>query len=156
MAVRPDDLSHADHPRAERGPLTSEVWLLQGLTCSHPGRLVLHEGRFRLYAVGVPGRPEEQAVFDLAVAGITVEIAPLNAKTGMKVHAGDVTYRLSFLPPVSAAGNVVDTARTPSQFLRARRLCHGWQAALEGGDAGAGGVLELLRTSRDPWGARGH
>lgn len=156
MAVRPDDLSHAAHPRTERGPLSSEVWLLQGLIYSHPGRLVLHEGRFRLYAVGVSGQPEEEAVFDLAVADVTVEIPPLNAKTGMKVHAGDETYRLSFLPPASAAGNVIATARTSSQFLRARRLCHGWQAALEGGAADAGGVLELLRTSRDPWGVRGH
>lgn len=155
MAVRPDDLPHADHPRTERGPLTSEVWLLQGLTYSHPGRLVLHEGRLRLYPVGVSGQPKEEAAFDLALADVTVEIPPLYAKTGMKVHAGDETYLLSFLPPVSAAGKVVDPARSPFQFMHARRLCHGWQAALEGDDT-SGGALEILRTSRDPRETRGH
>lgn len=126
--------------------------LLEGVTQSHPGRLVLHEGRLRLYPAALSGQPEE-AVFDLAATDLAVEVPPLNAKTGMRVHAGHETYRLSFLPPASAAGSVIDTARTPLQFLHARRLCHGWQAALAGQDAGAGGALEILRTNGDPHGA---
>lgn len=146
MAVSLDDVPDAEQFRGERAPVSSEVWLLKGLAYSHPGWLVLHEGRLRLYPVGLSGQPREEAAFDLAVADLAVEIPPHNGKTGMKVHAGDETYRLSFLPPASAAGSVVDTARSPFQFLHARRLCDGWQAALVGHDGGAGGVLEILRT----------
>lgn len=149
MAVRPDDLPDAEPGREERGPLASEVWLLEGLAYSHAGRLVLDEGRLRMHPAGLSGQPKKEAVFDLAVADVAVEIPPLNAKTGMKVHAGDETYRLSFLPPASAAGSVIDTARTPFQFLHGRRLCRAWQEALGGQEAGDEG-LAILQTTDGP------
>lgn len=96
--------------------LSSEVWLMQGLTRSEPAELAWIDERLSLLAAG-------ELLFHVPLADVREVRHPwFYFGGGVQFTVDRVRYRLSFVRPTADGGSVLDVPRAREEVRAWRRV----------------------------------